>query len=36
MVEQVVIVADEVLERVKFVAMQCPECEGPEGEWRKL
>jgi hypothetical protein len=31
-----VISADEVLEWVKFVAIQCPECEGPEGEWRNL
>lgn len=27
---------DEVLEWVKFVAIQCPECEAPEGEWRNL
>jgi hypothetical protein len=26
----------EVLEWVKFVAIQCPECEAPEGEWRNL
>lgn len=26
----------EVLAWVKFVAIQCPECEGPEGEWRNL
>lgn len=26
---------DEVLEWVRFVAIQCPECEGPEGEWRQ-
>jgi hypothetical protein len=31
-----VISPDEVLEWVKFVAIQCPECEGPEGEWRNL
>jgi hypothetical protein len=31
-----VIPPDEVLEWVKFVAIQCPECEGPEGEWRNL
>lgn len=31
-----IISADEVLEWVKFVAIQCPECEGPEGEWRNL
>ncbi|HUE77671.1 MAG TPA: hypothetical protein VMM83_06995 [Longimicrobiales bacterium] len=27
---------DEVLEWVKFVAIQCPECEAPKGEWRNL
>lgn len=27
---------DEVLEWVRFIAIQCPECEGPEGEWRTL
>ena len=26
----------EVLEWVKFVSIQCPECEGPEGEWRHV
>jgi hypothetical protein len=26
----------ELLEWVKFVAIQCPECEGPEGEWRNV
>ena len=26
----------EVVEWVKFIAIQCPECEGPEGEWRNL
>jgi hypothetical protein len=26
----------EVVEWVKFVSIQCPECEGPEGEWRTL
>lgn len=30
------IAPDEVVEWVKFVAIQCPECEGPEGEWRNL
>jgi hypothetical protein len=28
--------AEEIVEWVKFVSIQCPECEGPEGEWRKL
>ena len=28
--------AEEVLEWVKFIAIQCPECEGPEGLWRGL
>lgn len=28
--------SDEVVEWVKFIAIQCPECEGPEGEWRNL
>jgi hypothetical protein len=27
---------EEVVEWVKFVSIQCPECEGPEGEWRTL
>ena len=27
---------EDVLEWVKFIAIQCPECEGPEGEWRNL
>jgi hypothetical protein len=27
---------EEVTEWVKFIAIQCPECEGPEGEWRNL
>lgn len=27
---------EEVVEWVKFIAIQCPECEGPEGEWRTL
>lgn len=30
------IAPDEVVEWVKFIAIQCPECEGPEGEWRTL
>ena len=24
---------DEVLEWVRFIAIQCPECEAPEGDW---
>ena len=24
----------DLLEWVRFVAIQCPECEGPEGPWR--
>lgn len=27
---------DEVAEWVRFIAIQCPECEQPEGEWRTL
>lgn len=27
---------EEVVEWAKFVAIQCPECEGPEGEWKNL
>lgn len=30
------IARDEVVEWVKFIAIQCPECEGPEGEWRHI
>src|SRR5690606_20123855 len=30
------VATEEVVEWVKFVAIQCPECEGPEGEWRHL
>jgi hypothetical protein len=26
----------EIEEWVRFIAIQCPECEGPEGEWRNL
>ena len=28
--------ADELVEWARFVAIQCPECEGPEGPWRTL
>lgn len=28
--------AEEVAEWIRFVAVQCPECEGPEGAWREL
>ena len=27
---------DEIVEWARFVAVQCPECEQPEGEWRKI
>lgn len=27
---------EEVVEWVRFIAIQCPECEGPEGAWRTL
>jgi hypothetical protein len=26
----------EVADWVRFLAIQCPECEGPEGEWRNV
>ena len=26
----------EVVEWIRFIAIQCPECENPEGEWRTL
>ncbi|HEY0673594.1 MAG TPA: hypothetical protein VGD27_15050 [Longimicrobiales bacterium] len=26
----------DVMEWVRFIAIQCPECEQPEGEWRNL
>lgn len=29
-------VPQEVAEWVRFIAIQCPECEQPEGEWRNL
>ncbi len=28
--------ADELIEWARFVSIQCPECEGPEGEWRSV
>ena len=28
--------ADEIVQWARFVAVQCPECEQPEGEWRKI
>lgn len=28
--------AEELVAWVKFLAIQCPECEGPEGEWRDV
>lgn len=27
---------EEIAEWVRFIAIQCPECEGPEGEWRTI
>jgi hypothetical protein len=27
---------EEVVQWVRFLAIQCPECEGPEGEWRTI
>jgi hypothetical protein len=27
---------EEVVAWVRFLAIQCPECEGPEGEWRTV
>lgn len=27
---------DEVVECIRFLAIQCPECEGPEGDWRTI
>jgi hypothetical protein len=26
----------EIVDWVRFIAIQCPECEQPEGEWRNL
>jgi hypothetical protein len=26
----------EIIEWVRFLAIQCPECEGPEGEWKTV
>ncbi|MGQ0561963.1 MAG: hypothetical protein ACT443_08835 [Gemmatimonadota bacterium] len=28
--------ADEIGKSLQFIAIQCPECEGPEGGWRSL
>ena len=28
--------APEIIEWVRFLAIQCPECEGPEGEWKTV
>lgn len=28
--------AAEIGEWVRFIAIQCPECEGPEGEWKTV
>lgn len=30
------ITAEEAVDWIRFIAIQCPECEGPEGEWRNL
>lgn len=27
---------EEVVAWVRFLAIQCPECEGPEGEWKSI
>lgn len=27
---------EELVEWARFVSIQCPECEGPEGEWRSI
>lgn len=27
---------EEIVDWLHFVSIQCPECEGPEGEWRTL
>ena len=27
---------DAIVEWVRFIAVQCPECEQPEGEWRSI
>ena len=28
--------ADEIAEWLRFISIQCPECEQPEGEWRNV
>jgi hypothetical protein len=28
--------AEELVAWIRFLAIQCPECEGPEGEWKDL
>ena len=28
--------AEELIEWARFVSIQCPECEGPEGKWRSV
>jgi hypothetical protein len=28
--------AEELVAWIRFLAIQCPECEGPEGEWKAL
>lgn len=34
--EQALPTPDEIVEWVRFISIQCPECEQPEGEWRTL
>lgn len=29
-------VCEDIVAWVRFLAIQCPECEGPEGEWRAV
>lgn len=26
----------QIADWIRFLAIQCPECEGPEGEWRTI
>lgn len=34
--DHALVTPEELLEWVRFVTIQCPECEGPEGEWLKM
>jgi hypothetical protein len=27
---------EEIVTWIRFLAIQCPECEGPEGDWRAV